>query len=145
AASDNTHWTVEEMAQQFFQHAPRDDEFGFDQHAVIWEGGLERVAEEGGQYELVGAGDDLFGDDLDEMIAASVASRPAPEIDPSLSLDDLDASVPGEPVASAKERFEALPMPLIPGFRGVAALRTLDVPVDAKPDLLNRLRVTGED
>ena len=145
AASPNTHWTVEEMAQQFFQHAPRDDEFGFDQHATIWEGGLERVAEEGGHYELVGSGDDLFGDDLDEMIAASVASRPAPEVDPSLSLDDLDASVPGEPVASAKERFEALPMPLIPGFRGVAALRTLDVPVDAKPDLLNRLRVTGED
>lgn len=145
AASPNTHWTVEEMAQQFFQHAPRDDEFGFDQHAVIWEGGLERVAETDAEYELVGSGDELFGDDLDEMIAASRASQPRPDIDPALSLDDLGDSPAPKVIAGAQERFEALPMPLIPGFRGVAALRTLEVPAGARADLLDRLRIIGED
>lgn len=142
AASPNTHWTVEEMAQQFFTHAPKDDDFDFDRHVEIWEGGLERA--DGEDYTLVGSGDEFFADDMDEMIAASVATRPKPDIDPSLSLDDLDSTV-REPLAPAQERYDALALPLIPGFRGVSALRVLPVADDAPPSLINRLNIVGED
>lgn len=148
AASPETTLSEEEVRGMFFAAAPRDDD-GFDDEKVeeLWESALERA--EGEIYELIGSGDDLFADDMEEMLSAAAQSHPVTlDIDPSLSLDDLGLPAPAEEESderSAAERYANLPLPLVPGFGGMSALRSLPLPSPEPQRLADRLQVLGED
>lgn len=143
-ASPNTTITLQQVADMFYAAAPTDDDFGFDEHHELWESGLERA--EGEIYELVGSGDDIYSDDFDDMIAeANKSAQPKADIDPSLSLDDLDepAEEPA-PVAGFRERYDALTLPLLPGLSGANALRILPVDGATPLQLVTKIQVLGE-
>lgn len=149
AASPSTAFTVDEVRQLFLDAAPRDDD-EFDDYKVeqLWESALDQSA--GEVYELIGSGDDLFADVMDEMIAATAQANAVdldldPEMSDRLSLDSLDPVPPLEKPASASERYKDLPLPLVPGFGGMAALRALPLGDASNQRYRDRLRVLGED
>lgn len=143
AQSPNTSIDVATVADMFYEAAPTDDDFGFDEHHELWVSALERA--EGEIYELIGSGDEIFADDFEQMLGdASAAAQPKADIDPDLSLDDVESTTPA-PLAGFRERYAALDLPLIPGFGGAGALRVL--PIDGStPDAIKaRIQIFGED
>ena len=143
AQSPNTSIDVTTVADMFYEAAPTDDDFGFDEHHELWESALERA--EGEIYELIGSGDEIFADDFEQMLGdASAAAQPKADLDPDLSLDDVE-STSTAPLAGFRERYAALDLPLIPGFGGAGALRVH--PIDGStPDAIKaRIQIFGED
>lgn len=143
AQSPSTSIDVATVADMFYEAAPTDDDFGFDEHHELWVSALERA--EGEIYELIGSGDEIFADDFEQMLGdASAAAQPKADIDPDLSLDDVE-STPTAPLAGFRERYAALDLPLIPGFGGAGALRVH--PIDGStPDAIKaRIQIFGED
>lgn len=137
AQSPETPHTEAELWEMFERHAPRDDEdFDDEKIAQLWESALEKA--EGEVFELIGAGDELFADDLDEMLtAAAESSRIQVDIDPALSFDD-EPRPAGEPAPASD-------LPLIPGFGGRSALRGLELDDPLSPAIKRRIKVYGED
>lgn len=145
AVSPNTSISQQAVSDMFYEAAPTDDDFGFDEHHELWESALERA--DGEIYEMIGAGDEIFGDDFDEMLAETAQSaKPKADVDPALSLDDLgSATEPAEPVAGFRDRYAALPMPLIPGFGAAGALRMRPIDGSEPASVLARIQILGED
>lgn len=148
--SPETSLSIDEVEQIFRDAAPNEDDHDKKDDwerdvDTAWDSACE--AAEGEIFEMVGSGDEIFAEDMDAMVSGvdSINNRPL-DIDPALSLDDLGAPAPAPaPLSSALERFKALPLPLVPGFNGVAAVRTLAPPEPVSPSHENRLRVLGED
>ena len=148
AVSPETKYSASELWDMFREAAPQDDE-GFDEERIeqYWESGIERAIEEmglGNSYEMVGSGDDLFAEELGELLDGARKSRES-----KLDLDDWAefesiVAEPQEEVAPAAERYAALTTPLIPGFGGVAALRMIDLST-VRDTTLQKIDATAED
>ena len=82
---------------------------------------------------------------MDDLLAGARKSR-EPKLD--IDWDDFASTVVSEDapaeVISAEERYVALATPLIPGFGGVAALRTIDIDT-VRETMLQRIDATAED
>lgn len=149
--SPMTSISIDKVREMFFDAVPGEtdhdkvDDWDRDVETA-WESALERA--EGEVYELAGTGDELFADEFDRMSAGvAKANTPALDItDPDLNLEDLgEPEAAKEPLAPADQRYDALELPLVPGFNGAAALRALPVPDTATLKETNKLRVLGED
>ena len=148
AVSPETKYSASELWDMFREAAPQDDE-GFDEERIeqYWESGIERAIEEmglGNSYEMVGSGDDLFAEELGELLDGARKSRES-----KLDLDDWAefesiVAEPQEEAAPASERYAALTTPLIPGFGGVAALRMIDLST-VRDTTLQKIDATAED
>ena len=146
ARSPETTLDEEYLRGQFFRAAPQDDE-GFDEDLLekYWESGLERAAEdfaEGNAYELAGSGDDLFADDMDEMLAGIQAAT-----EESLDAMSFESSISGggdEPQVSLEDLYSGLERPLVPGFGGKDALRGFAVPTDTSSRIAMRVQGLGD-
>lgn len=148
AVSPETKYSASELWDMFREAAPQDDE-GFDEERIeqYWESGIERAIEEmglGNSYEMVGSGDDLFAEELGELLDGARKSRES-----KLDLDDWAefesiVAEPQEDAAPAAERYAALTTPLIPGFGGVAALRMIDLST-VRDTTLQKIDATAED
>lgn len=145
--SPETTISIDEVEKMFLEAVPRDDTEEWDADVEkLWESALERA--DGEIYELIGSGDELFGETVDEFFAGAAAEagkRDKADLPPELSLDDVDnPEAPEAPLAPAHERYEALTLPLVPGFSGASAIRTLEL-TDASRGMLDKIRVVGED
>lgn len=146
ARSPETTLDEEYLRGQFFRAAPQDDE-GFDEDLLekYWESGLERAAEdfaEGNAYELAGSGDDLFADDMDEMLAGIQAAT-----EESLDAMSFESSISGgggEAQVSLEDLYSGLERPLVPGFGGKDALRGFAVPTDTSNRIAMRVQGLGD-
>ena len=146
ARSPETTLDEEYLRGQFFRAAPQDDE-GFDEDLLekYWESGLERAAEdfaEGNAYELAGSGDDLFADDMDEMLAGIQAATE--ESLDAMSFESSVSSGDGEPQVSLEDLYAGLERPLVPGFGGRDALRGFPVPTDTSSRIAMRVQGLGD-
>ena len=148
AVSPETKYSASELWDMFREAAPRDDgDFDEERIEQYWESGIERAIEEmglGNSYEMVGSGDDLFAEELGELLDGARKSRES-----KLDLDDWAefesiVAEPQEEAAPAAERYAALTTPLIPGFGGVAALRMIDLST-VRDTTLQKIDATAED
>ena len=148
AVSPETKYSASELWDMFREAAPQDDgDFDEERIEQYWESGIERAIEEmglGNSYEMVGSGDDLFAEELGELLDGARKSRES-----KLDLDDWAefesiVAEPQEEAAPAAERYAALTTPLIPGFGGVAALRVIDLST-VRDNTLQKIDATAED
>ena len=148
AVSPETKYSASELWDMFREAAPQDDgDFDEERIEQYWESGIERAIEEmglGNSYEMVGSGDDLFAEELGELLDGARKSRES-----KLDLDDWAefesiVAEPQEEAAPAAERYAALTTPLIPGFGGVAALRMIDLST-VRDTTLQKIDATAED
>ena len=152
--SPETSISIAEVEQMFRDAAPNEDDadkvddWNRDVDAA-WDTACE--AAEGEIFEMVGAGEDVFADEMESMFSGAAAHTAATASkldidDPDLDLDDLGEPEPApEPLRPAAERYADLALPLVPGFNGAGALRTLPMPDPMPLSLENKLRVIGED
>ena len=147
--SPETSISIDEVEQMFRDAVPDDDENADEWDRDVdaaWDTACE--AAEGEIFEMVGSGEDVFADEMEAMFsgAAEYSAATTQGLDISLDLDDIgEPEAPAEPRASAADRYAELPLPLVPGFNGAGALRTLPMPDPMPLSLDNRLRVIGED
>ena len=147
--SPETSISIGEVEQMFRDAVPGDDENADEWDRDVdaaWDTACE--AAEGEIFEMVGSGEDVFADEMEAMFsgAAEYTAATTQGLDISLDLDDVgEPEAPAEPRASAADRYAELPLPLVPGFNGAGALRTLPMPDPMPLSLDNRLRVIGED
>ena len=149
--SPETAVSIGEVEQMFRDAAPNEDDLDKkdDWDADVdaaWDTACE--AAEGEIFEMVGSGEDVFADQMESMFsgAAEYSAATKPSLDISLDLDDIDGpEAPKEPLRPSAERYAELALPLVPGFNGAGALRTLPMPDPMPQSLENRLTVLGED
>ena len=147
--SPETSISIGEVEQMFRDAVPDDDENADEWDRDVdaaWDTACE--AAEGEIFEMVGSGEDVFADEMEAMFsgAAEYSAATSQGLDISLDLDDAgEPEAPVGPIASAADRYAELPLPLVPGFNGAGALRTLPMPDPMPLSLDNRLRVIGED
>lgn len=149
--SPETSISIDEVEQMFRDAAPNEDDYDKkdDWDADVdaaWDTACE--AAEGEIFEMVGSGEEVFADEMESMFsgAAEYTAATKPGLDINLDLDGVATPEdPAEPLRSSSERYAELPLPLVPGFNGAGALRTLPMPDPMPLSLENRLRVIGED
>ena len=149
--SPETSISIDEVEQMFRDAAPNEDDYDKkdDWDADVdaaWDTACE--AAEGEIFEMVGSGEEVFADEMESMFsgAAEYTAATKPGLDINLDLDGVATpEAPAEPLKSSSERYAELALPLVPGFNGAGALRTLPMPDPMPLSLENRLRVLGED